>query len=342
MVYILIFFIIVLFINYKGRYENNIYWSLSWLLIIIAGFRAPSVSLDYGEYQQLFYSIDSFSYYTIEPIFKWLCLISPNVEIFFLLYAIIAVSLKFYAFKHLSYLPFYSILFYFVHFFLLHEMTQIRIGLASCFILLMIKELCEKKKTNAFFLFLLAVFSHFSSIICFMFFFYDSTKISIKKYALLIILALLIYLLDISVVSCISSFLWGIYKTKLETYYGIMQQGMHDYINVFNVNFLLQLVIVAFLLYLCKRKNILDQYTILLVKVYTTGIILYLCFTEIPSFAFRLSEICFVTEILLLPRLILLFKQKKTVKIGLLIFAFLWLFLNVFILNLVGPYNLNL
>ena len=134
--------------------------SIGIILILIAGFRPIGIDKDSLNYTSILgVHLENASFISIEPAF-WLInefnhiVFNSEVQTFFLIFAIIGVSLKLYAVKILSTNPLMSILVYIAFYFVLHEMTQIRAGVSIALIYISIPYIINKQ----FFKFILLMF----------------------------------------------------------------------------------------------------------------------------------------------------------------------------------------
>lgn len=326
----------------KEDQQNKYYIFLCYVLMLIAGLRGKNVSQDYEEYALLFKEASTYSFNQLEPIFFLIRYIPfyvfKNLSLFFFAYAICGVLLKTIAIKKMSQHIFLSLLFYYVHFFLLHEMTQIRAGVATGFILLMIKELVDKNKIAAIYMYILAILSHFSACICIFIFFLNKEKIDSIKYAFIFPIGLCIYFLNIDPLTLISHFDLGIITIKINTYKELLLQGQYNTIKIFNVQYLFHILTSYFFLFLNYQGLIKNKYTPLLIKVHIFALFIYIIMVNLPVIAFRTSELLFITEIILLPDLAYLMKPNKKAVIILCGIAIMILYLYTYHLELVKPY----
>ena len=341
--YFFIFILICCGLFFKEKDQQNKYYIfICYILILIAGLRSESVSQDYAEYKLLFKEASAYPLNRLEPMFFLIRYIPFYIlggfSFFFFLYAAWGVLLKTIAIKKMSEHIFLSLLFYYVHFFLLHEMTQIRAGVATGFILLMIKELVNRNKINATFLYILAILSHFSAIICFFIFFLNREKIDSLKYAFLFPLGLGVYMLHLDPLSIISHFNLGVISVKINTYKELLLQGQYDTIKIFNVQFIFHILTSYSFLFLNHFRLIKNQYAPLLIKVHIFALFIYITMVNLPVIAFRISELLFVTEIILLPNLLYLMKPDKKAWGVLCLIALMLLYLYTYHLELVKPY----
>jgi hypothetical protein len=122
-----------------GRFLSNfMFWTTALILILIAGLRPIGLDRDSITYVEMIQSYTDVNLLALEPAFwiiKWFNdnFFSGNVHTFFLIYAILGVFIKFLAIKRLSKLPWLSVGTYLSLYFILHEMAQIRAGVAAGF-----------------------------------------------------------------------------------------------------------------------------------------------------------------------------------------------------------------
>jgi len=177
----------------------------------------------------------------MEPGFVLLSYISGlfstnSVRIVFVVFALFSVFLKITAIRVLALDIYYSIYLYIVLYFVLHEMTQIRAGLASGIFLYAIPSL-EKNKSRYVFLILIASLFHYSALVLLVLIFVNHNSINRPLYFLLPILAIItsifsstyILLLEPIIVFApriISNrfFVHGFIETKLSIRYKLIQQ----------------------------------------------------------------------------------------------------------------------
>ena len=146
----IIFFLlcILCLIDLKQQYYVGFFIVL--ILILFAGFR-DNIDNDYETYQMMFNKISNGINVNIEPTFYYITYfinyVQSNISLLILIFSIIGVTLKCIAISKLTEFWVYSILVYFSYFYIIQEMTQIRVGIASAFILLSIQPL---KRNNLF------------------------------------------------------------------------------------------------------------------------------------------------------------------------------------------------
>lgn len=316
---------------FRGRViSTKFYWFICFTCILLAGLRPAGSDRDYFTY------LDHFDNYNnvilLEPTFKALAyavhLFGNSHYLFlFVIYAILGISLKFIALKKCSiYLP-GSLLIYLSNYFLLHDMTQIRVGVASAFLLLSIKPLYDKNLKHFALMALCATLFHYSAVIIFALWFLrdNSSKL---LWLILPLIAFALFLLNVNLLLDVPI---PILHDKILTYQNLKYtNSIHNEINVFNAVYLLKL----FLFYLIGLKyNYLSNiycYFTLLFRIYALSLSLFLLLSDIPVLAYRLSELLGIVEILLLPLLIYLFKPVYLSKVCFFLFCLIILFINEF------------
>lgn len=232
MIYILVLiYIISLVIRFPKLDKNaNIsYWFLFLIFILVAGFRY-NVGLDtiyYTSEYQNFPTLDELNQFYIENSnyqILWILFessIKSLTDSFYFLQIILAIFVNIVVFhtirKH-SINPFFTILLYYLLFYVNLNMEILRESIPICLFLIGIPLLKKKKYINYFILSIIAYFSHESAIILFVFPFIIKLKISKKIYVIGII-TLLIF----------SSILSIYIINNLEIIKFLINENKHDY-----------------------------------------------------------------------------------------------------------------
>jgi len=119
---IFLFCILLIFsvLQIHSKLKNIIFISFGVVLICLAGFRGSGIDRDYISYKWAFLDNDDPFYQINEPSFRFISFIvkeyfNSNILFLFLLYAVIAITLKFYAIKQLSEYWFISLFIYFCY-----------------------------------------------------------------------------------------------------------------------------------------------------------------------------------------------------------------------------------
>lgn len=340
--YFFIFIIITLFCLYQNEKAKNIFFIISGLLLFfIAAFRG-SIDRDYQGYVTLFNEAATLNSIRIEPTFLVISfivkLLFNNVLFLFIIYALLGVCLKFYAIKKLSDFCLLSVLIYFSNFYLLHEMTQIRVGVASALILISIKPLLDRNLKTFLFIITLAFLFHYSAIIALPLYFLNGRKINILLFALVIPVSYLFYFLNLQITFLIDLIPIPEVSTKFHQYKYL--SSLHNaYVgNVFNYLQLSRCLLAFLFLWKWDLLQQNNKLSILLLKIYIIAISILVLLSDIPALGARASELLMPVEIILIPFLMYIIKQKQLAIILIIVIGLLFLSLNIFYTSLVSPY----
>jgi hypothetical protein len=314
--YYAIYFFLVLsyYISIKYNIQQYTFWFCLVLLTFISGFRPSECCSDYSTYVDYYDNIDTHSFIELEPTFFLISSISKvifNSSIgVFLIYAVIGVLSKGFAIKKLSSLYLLSLIIYSSTFFLLHEMTQIRVGIASSILLLSIPSIYERKKYIFLFFILLGTLFHYSFLIFGLFYFVQPKTLNPYLYLGLIAFGFISYLLGINIVSMATLIPIEFISSKLIAYNKLLEMGVDTKINVFNILVIFRICFLLVLLWKNKFLYEKNKYALVLIKIYAFSIFLFTFLSTLPVLAFRIRELLGIVEIILLPFLIYLIKEK--------------------------------
>ena len=325
-------------------------------LIVVAGFKDPVVSVDYPIYRSHFIKALPFFFFSqepgmffdasnVEPAFLFLCALFkqwfPPHACFFIItlfFAVVAVSLKIKCFKDYTPFAFYSVVLYVSYYFLLHELIQIRAGVAIGLSLYSMRYIVNRDFCKFTLLMLLAITFHYSAILFFPFYFVNTKKINPVGYLSLIVAAFVLMKCNLDVFSILEKFDLGVYSEKIRTYK--LDQEWHKYeLNPFNMVLLFQLAITLFLMFYRKQLSEDNPYGILFLKINVVSIAsLYMC-ASIPAFAFRTWEMLHVVLMFLFPCLLYYLKPRWLAEL-IIIFVGICLFSNMLSFDQLMPYRL--
>jgi len=305
--------------NNPGFLSNFMFWATALILILIAGLRPIGLDRDSITYADIIQSYKDINLLALEPAFwviKWFndIFFNGNVRTFFLIYAILGVSIKFLAIKRLSKLPWLSVGVYLSSYFILHELTQIRVGVATGFFLLSIPDIYNRNFKKFILKALLAFSFHYSAIVMFPLYFLHPKKLNLA-YFLLPIVGLISVYFDLSktFLSNLANLAPNFLAYKINTYLTLLELGERSEINIINLyyTFLLLLTYFGFFLYIGNKiKNNCD---VIFLKILALSLFIFYFFSDVPVFAFRVSEFLNAIMIIFWPNFILYFKQKELI-----------------------------
>lgn len=201
-------------------------------MICIAGLRAVGSTPDTESYELMYYQKSNIILAkATEPTFELISSIlrsmSLGVNALFFAYAIISVPIHLAAFWKISKMPFITLTIYVSYYYMMHEMVQIRAGVAAGLFLLAIYYYVEKKKAIAFAFILLGTTFHYSAAAGLVIFFLRDRLPKWQKVILSMIvpIGLVVYFSHIDISRIIPDELIG---TKLALYREMRDKGIED------------------------------------------------------------------------------------------------------------------
>ena len=342
--YYLIFFIIV-FLYFLGKELKLKYvtYPLSFFIILLVTvFRPESAVKDYGIYKWYYYLLDSLTLVDIEPSFFIISYISKysigSPIGMFIIYACIALGLKYYAFKRIS--KDYDILLitYFPFYFIIHEMTQIRVAVATSILMFAIPYIYEKKMNFFLLLIVLGSFFHYSFLLFGMFYFIDSHRLNRFHYFSILLVGYLLAIIKIDILDIIGNIDIEYIYNKFSVHKAMIEDGSTDEVNIFNSLTLLKIVLCSFFIFQSNKLNNYNPYAIILIKIWVFSFFFYVVLSPIPVLAFRISEMFGVVEVVVLSMLIYLISPRFIPILALIAYGVLLLILELHFQKLMNPY----
>lgn len=317
---------------------------LAIILIVLATFRPVGIDADSLSYLNAYNSLSEGKVLIAEPTFNLFSMLSYTIfgaaglPFLFFIYAGLSVSIKFLAIYRYSTSILLSIIIYLCMFYILHDLTQIRVGLASAFFLLALPDLINENKKHYIFKIVIACLCHLSAAVLLPLVFLSPRKINYK----LVLLAPIVMLVVVLAIHDMSSILIAMFKyfpepfsSKAISYIiGVQQYGRFDSVNVFSKFTLSSFVFfVAYLITTYKTKNI-NQSDIIYLKLFSIMLTFFYLFSSIPVLASRVFELFAVSFIFSFPAMITKFKPSWGA--GLLITVWMCLYLYIVNLKLIG------
>lgn len=350
--FIFVFIGFLLFVSpyFKIRQTFSLF-IIAVLLILVAGLRHPGVDGDSETYIDVFNNFGSpanyFKEYNVVSFFEPAYYLIPsiigitlglNYVWVFLTFAIISISLKFVAITRLTHFALLSVLVYYSHFFILHDMTQIRTGVASAIILLSIPEIQKRNFVKFLLLITLGFLFHYSTIIFLPVFFLSSTKINKKFYLTLLFVPYILHFFKFNILSFLQLFKLGFISDKIQLYNDLLEADIFTDINIFNILFVVQLICcTVFILKsdLLFKKN---KHALLLVKIYCIAAASFVLFSNVPVLAFRISELFGIVQIIVMPFILYIVKPKYVALAIIIVFAIVSISNDLIHVGFLKPY----
>ena len=294
---------------------------LAILLATFAAFRGPEVAFDFTVYQDWYTHRDEETgflerpgyfealYFVLNDVFSF---VGVQFRLFIGFLAFFAVFIKtnvILTFARNAWAAGIGILIYTFTFYLLHEFTQIRAGLAVAFIFLAIQALMHENRTFFVFWILVAVGFHSSAIMAFTLLLpYHGSRVRWLDWALLGITGIVYVLvalgmgLGLWLVDLLSAF-----DPRVALYISMAENGNSDAANPFSASAMLLLILVVCLMEVGKNcqptsgLNAQEVKAIVLIRrSMLIGLSCLAVFSSVPELALRLFEI----NIALLPILV--------------------------------------
>jgi hypothetical protein len=234
---LVLLFVSCLFLSFfeerlKHRDKVILYVLLGLGMICIAGLRAVGSTPDTESYELMYYQKSNIILAkATEPTFELISSIlrsmSLGVNALFFAYAIISVPIHLAAFWKISKMPFITLTIYVSYYYMMHEMVQIRAGVAAGLFLLAIYYYVEKKKAIAFAFILLGTTFHYSAAAGLVIFFLRDRLPAWQKIFLYAIIpvGLIVYFTHVDISYVIPDKLIG---TKLALYREMRDKGIED------------------------------------------------------------------------------------------------------------------
>ncbi len=299
--------------------------------ILVISFRGENVDFDYGSYKELFYQ-QGFDIY-IEPtflLFKYLVrtFLGNNFLFVVMMYAVLAVFLKFYGILKLSEFWFFSVLIYLSNIFIIQDMTQIRAGVCASMLLLSLIPLKHKNHIGFFVLAGIASLFHFSGLIIFFFWFLDTENMNRKIWYMIIPFCYFAFLAGLNVSTLARLIPIASVQAKLNVYFALQKSGDVLQVNVFSVLILARILLVYLFLYKLDRLSSRNPFAIISIKIYLLSIGVLIIVADVSTLAFRLNELLSVIEIVTVPLLIYIFRPRIIGQILVALFAVMLLFFH--------------
>lgn len=356
MVYILYFiFLAILAIQYEFiPFKNTLLlWIVMIALVLLAGLRGIDVSKDYYSYRYIsdniydLTSTNDLSYLAVfEPGFIAIILLirkivtSNYVIALMLFYAVTSIPLKLYSIKRLSINPYLTILIYFSYFFLMQEMAQIRIGLASAIFLIALIPFFNGKRRVYAGLIIFATIFHYSAIFYLLLLFFNTNKFNRNQYTILLLLSILLAFIKLPLLNILGNFDTSDISDKFNNYIELSENGSLS-INFFNSLNICNILCCIYLMYFINKETLIsDNKLILFLKCNILSIFLLGFLTGVPAVALRFSQLFGIVQIFLFTYLVKYLPAKKFNILIIVVIAGFFFYVIGFYGKLLNPYKI--
>jgi hypothetical protein len=339
---VLLFLIVVLSAGYFFKVPKESYWTCIALLMVMAGFRQEACCNDYAIYVDYYHDINNIPLTFLEPTYFLITRISRELwngpAGIFIIYAIMGVGLKGIALPRLTKYYLLSLVLYFCSFFLLHEMTQIRVGVASAILLLSIPSIADRNWKQFLAYMIVGTLFHYSFFIFGFCYFLNPRKINPVVYLGVILVTYVAVLAGLNLTTIFEFVRLGFISNKIETYKKLLEQGMFDGIMLLNPLLYLRFVVLAFMMWHYDILMQRNRYSIILIKLYAFSIFFFIAFADLPVMAGRVSQLFGIVEIILVPFVVYILNPKY-LSVGIVIlFGILIMYKQLYYSELLNSY----
>ncbi len=341
--FILLLFIVLcstLFLSFFER-EGTIKYKWTYIVITImlcamAAFRPEDVVRDYSTYIEHFSSKIK-SEIEVEPSFQ---MIASAIKYFtnsyiwlFIVYALLSIPLFSYALQKLSLHPHLSLSIWIANFFILQNLTQIRVAVSIAFFLWGLFFVLQKQKIRYLLCIVCASFFHYSAIVLLLGVLFSNRPI--KKYERYILLSLPIisFVFSIGYIDIID-FIPIPYIQERIRQYNSLSSFETESINFFNIPYLLHLATYFLLLIKYQFLTAKISYLPLIIRIYACTIFFYLSLSFLPVLSTRISELFGIIEVLMIPSVSYAFLPQRYGILIVCIYAIAIFLFNVFYMQL--------
>ncbi len=344
--YVALLFAILAVIAVLAFFEDEEMQSRGWLLMALAivltlyvAFRPEGIDKDYNAYLGYFRNSTGVSASLTEPTFKMINGIARALQapiLLFVIYAFLAVPLKIYAIKRLSPYWYLSIMLWVTHLFIIQEMTQIRVAVASGVFLFALPFLAEGKKMKYLLLAVVALFFHYSALVLLPLAIFGNKDLSRFFRCILVVVPILIYAFPFAGMDLLKLIPIPLLQQKLQMYeeLKIYEGGMWADINIYNALALIRLATYYILLW--KYDYLKDKYPYMpiLLKVFCYSICMYVGLSFLPPVAMRIEELIAIIDCVTFPFLAVLLRPHWLGRLLVVLYAICVLVANIFLYKL--------
>lgn len=287
------------------------------VLVLVAGFRPLGLDRDSLNYAAVVGSGMGGAFFgSREPTFWIISLLSqssplPVLTTFFLLYALIGVYIKTAAILQLSYRPLLSMYLYIMLYFVAHEFTQIRTGVAAGIYLFALHSLSKGARGEFLVRLFASVCFHYSAVIGLIMLFIPRVCDSrLRLFALPLVGIAIAQILTVENLEVVGSYvLPGPIQGRLFLYLDLLSDDRFNQINLLNpvtTSYLILYWVMAFKMPVFARPY--DRYSLMSFGV---GLASFYAFSLVPVVAFRIMEFLGVGVVILLASATNWFRDKQ-------------------------------
>lgn len=326
------------------------------MLFLFAGLRETGVGADDFVYANKFLEVPdishwlfgnySYSYQSafMEPLYliygAFIRLFTDDYVFLFIGIAFLSVSLAVKNYYRYSHYIFLTLLLFFVHTYLYRDINQIRSGVAAAIGLFLIAQIHNRQHIKVCFTLCLAALFHMASFVLIFAYIFSFFKVTRKRVIAAYFLALLFGFVGISQV-----------VFQLMPGGGLLAQKLHNYtannnyvnaISLFDITNIKNSTVLFVIIIFWKRLEKVVPYFTTFVLFYLLAVGIRIAFWDLGVLAARTSTFFAIVEVILIPYFIFIFRNKVFSTLLIILYAFLILYLNLFVKEGRNPYALSI
>lgn len=220
---------------------------------------------------------------------------------FMLFISFVSIGLKYKFIKKLSPLPFISFFIYYLLFFVINDMEQIRHGVAIAICLYAIVYIIEKKPIKYAICCSIAFLLHSSAILFIPLYFLRKVNLSLKKAGIILLGSIVFSQINyMAVLGWVNSLL--LHNSRIEEKITLYQDQTID--GVFSLTFFLRIFVFILYYFVVYRVHLNETKPKIIINGYFYGIVIFLVFNSISILAVRSSAILRCLEIIMVAEIL--------------------------------------
>lgn len=356
-VYYLVFAVLFLLVLASVLKWADDKWVLTFsglILIFMAAFRAGSIDHDYGNYVTSFIEVakpaDYFLHYDSwiqqEPMAYLLpatakLIFSADVyqQVVFFIFPLVSIAALFTALRKMSLLPAVSVMHFFCYYYMVHEMTQIRVAVACSLMLCAAYFHFHKKYKSFAVMCMLAPLFHYGGVMTPLLLLLKPDVFSQKKCFILLGFSLLFILIKPENIVAFFSGTNIPVLQKMDTTIDVLS-SQNDEISIFNITNLMNIAMVSWLIFNYKKIAERTPYAFLFIKMQVLSIFLFGLFSFVPYLAFRMSEFWGIGNVITISYLVYAFRSRLEGYAVVALYSLALMVLSLHISGLLLPYKM--
>lgn len=326
------------------------------MLFLFAGLREAGIGADDFAYVGKFLEVPdishwlygnySYSYQSVlmEPLYllygAFIRLFTDDYAFLFTGVAFLSVTLAIQNYYRYSHYIFLTLLLFFVHTYLYRDINQIRSGVAAAIGLFLIAQIHNRQHIKVWFTLCLASLFHMASFVLIFAYLFSFLKVTRNRVITAYFFALFLGVIGASQVIFKLIPGGGIMAKKL---YNYTENGNYvNAISLFDITNIKNSAILFVIIFFWKRLEKVVPYFTTFVLFYLLAVGIRVAFWDLGVLAARTSTFFAIVEVILIPYFIFIFRNKVFITFIIILYAFLTLYLNLFIKEGRNPYALSI